>query len=48
MPFQRSSGILLHPTCFPSRYGIGDLGKSAYEFIVRTYLDDGDRGGQEG
>ncbi|MDX1977557.1 MAG: 4-alpha-glucanotransferase [Pseudanabaenaceae cyanobacterium bins.68] len=29
----RSSGILLHPTCFPSAFGIGDLGKSAYKFI---------------
>ncbi len=33
MPFQRSSGILLHPTSLPSRFGIGDLGQSAYEFI---------------
>ncbi|OWY67533.1 4-alpha-glucanotransferase [cyanobacterium TDX16] len=33
MTFQRASGILLHPTCLPSPYGIGDLGKSAYEFI---------------
>jgi 4-alpha-glucanotransferase len=31
--FQRASGILLHPTCLPSRFGIGDLGRSAYEFI---------------
>ncbi|MBF0278441.1 MAG: 4-alpha-glucanotransferase [SAR324 cluster bacterium] len=30
---QRKSGILLHPTSFPSRYGIGDLGTSAYRFI---------------
>ena len=29
----RTSGILLHPTSFPSPYGIGDLGKEAYEFI---------------
>jgi len=29
----RSSGILLHPTCLPSAYGIGDLGKAAYEFV---------------
>lgn len=29
----RMSGILLHPTSFPSPYGIGDLGKCAYEFI---------------
>lgn len=33
MLFQRSSGILLHPTSFPSQHGIGDLGKAAYEFI---------------
>jgi len=30
---QRVSGILLHPTSFPSNYGIGDLGKEAYKFI---------------
>ncbi len=29
----RSSGILLHPTSFPSHGGIGDLGPAAYEFI---------------
>ena len=29
----RVSGILVHPTSFPSPYGIGDLGKGAYEFI---------------
>lgn len=29
----RKSGILLHPTSFPSPYGIGDLGKFAYDFI---------------
>ncbi|MFB2971364.1 4-alpha-glucanotransferase [Aerosakkonema sp. BLCC-F183] len=33
MTFQRCSGILLHPTSLPSRFGIGDLGKSAYEFV---------------
>jgi 4-alpha-glucanotransferase len=33
MAFRRSSGILLHPTSLPSRFGIGDLGKSAYEFV---------------
>lgn len=33
MPFPRSSGILLHPTSFPSRFGIGDLGMEAYRFI---------------
>lgn len=30
---RRLSGILVHPTSFPSPYGIGDLGKGAYEFI---------------
>lgn len=29
----RMSGILVHPTSFPSPYGIGDLGKGAYDFI---------------
>ncbi|PJF24715.1 MAG: 4-alpha-glucanotransferase, partial [Phototrophicales bacterium] len=29
---QRASGILLHPTSLPSRWGIGDLGDSAYDF----------------
>jgi len=33
MPFPRSSGILLHPTSFPSRFGIGDLGLEAYRFV---------------
>lgn len=33
MLFPRSSGILLHPTSLPSRYGIGDLGTEAYQFI---------------
>jgi 4-alpha-glucanotransferase len=37
MPFQRASGILLHPTSLPSRFGIGDLGQAAYEFI--DFLD---------
>ena len=33
MPFPRSAGILLHPTSFPSRFGIGDMGLEAYRFI---------------
>lgn len=33
MPFPRASGILLHPTSFPSRFGIGDFGLSAYRFV---------------
>lgn len=31
--YDRISGILLHPTSLPSPYGIGDLGRGAYEFI---------------
>lgn len=33
MPFRRSSGVLLHPTALPGRFGIGDLGPSAFTFI---------------
>ena len=33
MILERTSGILAHPTCFPSSYGIGDLGKGAYTFV---------------
>lgn len=33
MPFPRASGILLHPTSFPSPYGVGDLGSEAYQFV---------------
>jgi 4-alpha-glucanotransferase len=33
MLFPRSSGILLHPTSLPGRYGIGDLGLEAYQFV---------------
>jgi 4-alpha-glucanotransferase len=32
MSLPRASGILLHPTSLPSRFGIGDLGKEAYRF----------------
>src|SRR6188474_3141417 len=35
MSFPRSSGVLLHPTSLPGRYGIGDLGPSAFEFVDR-------------
>ena len=30
---ERASGILLHITSLPSKYGIGDLGPSSYEFV---------------
>jgi 4-alpha-glucanotransferase len=33
MRFPRSSGILLHPTSLPGRFGIGDLGAAAYDFV---------------
>jgi 4-alpha-glucanotransferase len=33
MQFQRSSGVLLHPTSLTGPYGIGDLGSSAYRWI---------------
>jgi 4-alpha-glucanotransferase len=31
--FNRSSGILLHPTSLPGRYGIGELGEEARRFV---------------
>lgn len=31
--YEREAGILLHPTSLPSKYGIGDLGHEAYDFI---------------
>ena len=40
MVLPRSSGILLHISSLPGRYGIGDLGPSAYEFanlLVHTH-----------
>ncbi len=30
---ERASGILMHPTSLPGKYGIGSLGKSSLEFI---------------
>ncbi len=29
----RASGLLLHPTSLPGRFGIGDLGSTAYQFV---------------
>src|SRR5512137_2590600 len=31
--FPRCSGIILHPTSLPGRFGIGDLGDAAYRFV---------------
>lgn len=33
MKLTRASGILLHPTSLPSRFGIGDLGPGAQKFV---------------
>lgn len=33
MRFDRACGTLVHPTSFPSDFGIGDLGPAAYAFI---------------
>ncbi|HEU4740345.1 MAG TPA: 4-alpha-glucanotransferase, partial [Meiothermus sp.] len=33
MDIKRSFGILLHPTSFPGRWGIGTLGKEARQFV---------------
>ena len=34
---KRSSGILLHITSLPSKYGIGDLGPEAYKFADQLH-----------
>ncbi len=33
MKFERASGILLHPTCLPGPYGIGDFGPAACRWL---------------
>lgn len=33
MKFERSSGILLHPTSLPGPFGSGDLGAASYHFV---------------
>lgn len=33
MRFERAAGILLHPTSLPGKFGIGDLGPEAYNFV---------------
>ena len=38
MRLPRSSGILLHPTSLPGRWGIGELGAEAFKFI--DFLSD--------
>jgi 4-alpha-glucanotransferase len=39
--YARTSGILLHPTSFPSRFGIGDFGPEARQFV--QFLADSDQ-----
>ena len=34
MSHPRSSGVLLHPTSLPGRFGIGDLGPAARQFVT--------------
>ena len=33
MDLERSSGVLLHPTSLPGKYGVGTFGTEAYEWI---------------
>ena len=33
MQFPRRSGVILHPTSLPGRFGIGDLGDAAFHFV---------------
>jgi 4-alpha-glucanotransferase len=33
MKFERSAGILLHPTSLPGKYGIGTIGENAFHFV---------------
>jgi 4-alpha-glucanotransferase len=42
MQFSRSSGILLHPTSLPGKFGIGDLGPQAYHWL--DFLDQSGTG----
>ncbi len=37
---KRSAGVLLHPTCLPSAFGIGDLGPAAHAYL--DWLDAAD------
>src|SRR3990170_2090381 len=33
MRLARSCGVVLHPTCLPGPYGIGDLGPAAHDYL---------------
>jgi len=39
MKQERFAGVLLHPTSLPGNFGIGDLGKQAYNFV--DFLESG-------
>ena len=38
---KRSSGILMHITSLPGKFGIGTFGKSSYEFV--DFLEETDQ-----
>jgi len=38
--YERSSGVLLHPTSLPSRFGIGELGEELKKFISLLELSE--------
>ena len=33
LDIKKSSGLIMHPTALPSKYGIGDFGNTSKEFI---------------
>ena len=37
MDIKRCSGLILHPTSLPSKYGIGDFGNSCFNFLDLLY-----------
>lgn len=37
MKFKRSSGVLMHISSLPAKFGIGDLGENAYEWVNFLY-----------
>ena len=36
MNLDRCSGVLLHPTSLPGRYGVGTFGDEAYENLMKA------------
>ena len=41
MDFPRAAGVLVHPTSFPNRYGIGDLGPGHLKRIAEAFFQRG-------